>query len=354
MATDRLTPLDMNGLELLNVLLHVIAGNPGSPAEGQYWYNSATGKFMFRDADSNVDPTARAEHTGTQLAATISDFDTAVRTSRLDQMAAPTAAVGLNGQKVTGLADGTAATDAATWGQVQAHSAGRDWKDSVRAATTANVNLANALENGDTIDGVALATGDRVLVKDQSAPAENGIYVVQAAGAAVRATDADTAAELGPGTTVTVEEGTANADTRWIVTTNAPIVLGTTGLTFTRDAGEVVNAGAGLTKTGTTLAVGAGATPGSGGPGGGLVANADDLVIDKDVVVRKVSADCAAATTTTVTHNLGTRDVTVQVYRNASPWDEVLVDVERPNANEVLVRFAVAPAAGDFRIVVHG
>lgn len=345
MARKVLTPLDMTQLEIQNLLLHLIAGNPGGPVEGQIWYNSSTGKLMFRDSDSNVDPTARAEHTGTQTASTISDFDTQVRTSRLDQMAAPTAAVGLNGQKITSLGTPTADTDAATKAYADALSAGRDWKESVRAATTANVALATALENGDAIDGVTLATGDRVLVKDQTAGEENGIYVVQASGAAVRAVDADTAADLSAGATVTVEEGTANADSRWVLTTNAPITLGTTALTFSRDAGETITAGGGLTKTGTTLDVGAGT---------GITVNANDVAVDTAVVVRKSVASCAAATTTTVTHNFGTRDVTVGVYRNASPYDEIIADVEHTDANNVLVRFAVAPGAGDYRIVVHG
>lgn len=117
--------------------------------------------------------------------------------------------------------------------------AGLDMKASVRVATTGNVNLANALENGDTIDGVALATGDRVLVKSQSAPAENGIYIVPASGAAARATDADAWAEL-PGAFVAVEEGTANADTVWLCTANAGGTLNTTAVTFTQFGGGTV------------------------------------------------------------------------------------------------------------------
>lgn len=106
------------------------------------------------------------------------------------------------------------------------------WKASVRAATTAAVTLATGLENGDTIDGVALVTGDRILVKDQAAGAENGIYIVGASGAPVRASDADSAAEL-LGAAVVVRQGTANADTGWLATPDA-ITLETTAITWTK------------------------------------------------------------------------------------------------------------------------
>jgi hypothetical protein len=100
-----------------------------------------------------------------------------------------------------------------------------------RAATTANITISTALNNGDTIDGVVLATNDRVLVKNQSTGAENGIYVVGAVPA--RATDFDDGtSEVYAGVLVTVTEGTANADTLWMVSTNNPITVGVTTLTF--------------------------------------------------------------------------------------------------------------------------
>lgn len=105
------------------------------------------------------------------------------------------------------------------------------WKQAVRVASTANGTLASAFENGDTVDGVVLATGDRILLKNQSTGAENGIYTVNASGAPTRAVDADTGVEM-LCATVTVSEGTTNADTTWVCTTNAPITLGSTALTF--------------------------------------------------------------------------------------------------------------------------
>lgn len=191
----------------------------------------------------------------TLTASKISDFDTQVRTSRLDQMAAPTASVSLNSQKITNLAAPTADTDAANKAYVDASRQGLDVKDSVRAATTgANITLSGT----QTIDGVALVAGDRVLVKDQTTGSANGIYVV-AAGAWTRAVDFDSNGDVTAGAFTFVEQGTANADSGWVLTTDNPITLGTTVLTFTQfsGAGQII-AGAGLTKTGNTLDVGAG------------------------------------------------------------------------------------------------
>lgn len=159
-----------------------------------------------------------------------------------------------NGQKITGLIDGTAATDAATKGQLDAVSQGVDWKASVRAATTANGTLATAFVNGQVIDGVTLATNDRILIKDQSAGAENGIYTVNGAGAPTRATDADVSAEVNGGLAAFVEEGTVNADTGWVLTNNGAITLGSTALVFSQFTGlGQVTVDSTLIKTGNQL-----------------------------------------------------------------------------------------------------
>lgn len=105
------------------------------------------------------------------------------------------------------------------------------WKRPVRAATTANITISTALNNGDTLDGVTLATGDRVLVKDQSTGSQNGVYVVSASPA--RADDFSTGDEA-LGAVIVVTEGTANADTVWLCTTNATITIDSTDLDFVR------------------------------------------------------------------------------------------------------------------------
>lgn len=107
-----------------------------------------------------------------------------------------------------------------------------DFKESVRVATTTAGTLATSFENGDTIDGVVLATGDRILIKDQATAVDNGIYVVAVSGAPTRATDFDTSAEVTAGCVIPVAAGTANGDKLFILTTNDPITLGSTGLAF--------------------------------------------------------------------------------------------------------------------------
>lgn len=145
--------------------------------------------------------------------------------------------------------DTAIAAQKAVKGYVDNKVAGLSWKQSVRAATTSAHTLATDYENGDTIDGVTLATGDRILIKNQATASENGIYVVAASGAPSRATDADTAAEIRQAT-VYVEEGTTNADTQWTCSTNAPITLGSTGLTFAQ-----LSAGGGASLSETTVTV---------------------------------------------------------------------------------------------------
>lgn len=132
-------------------------------------------------------------------------------------------------------ADPAAALQPATKQYVDNKIDGVKWKPSVRAATVVDGTLASSFENGDVIDGVTLATGDRILIKNQSAGAENGIYIVAASGAPARAADADTSAEMLQATCY-VQEGTINADTEWTCSNNT-ITLGSTALVFVQRAG---------------------------------------------------------------------------------------------------------------------
>ena len=159
--------------------------------------------------------------------------------------------VDVNNSRISNVTDPTQAQDAATKGYVDAVKQALDIKDSAHVATTGNITLSGT----QTIDGIAVEAGDRVLVKNQTAGADNGIYVA-AAGAWSRAADANTTAEVTPGMFIFVEEGTVGGDNGFVLTTDAPITLDTTSLTFTQfsGAGQVI-AGDALSKSGNTLNV---------------------------------------------------------------------------------------------------
>ena len=143
-------------------------------------------------------------------------------------MPVPTSAVKVN-PSTGALIDPPVATFAAANGLLTDGTS--DAKNSVRVATTTNGTLATAFENGDTIDGIVLATSDRILIKNQSAPAENGIYVVAASGAPARSSDFDAWTEI-VGAFVSVEAGTVNAGTQWLCNVVAGGTLGVTAITF--------------------------------------------------------------------------------------------------------------------------
>lgn len=405
-----LNNVDLQKNELRNAKVQALATDPSSPVQGQVYFNTADGRLkiydgtawryasgLFTDADISAtaaialtklatDPLARANHTGTQAASTISDFDTQVRTNRLDQMATPTADVSLGSQKITNLAEPTQATDAATKGYVDATAIGLDPKPSVRVATTADITLSGT----QSIDGVALSVGDRVLVKNQNTGSENGIYVVSGSAWA-RSSDANSDAEVTPGMFVFVEEGSVNADSGWVLATDGAVTLGTTSLSFVQFSGAgQITAGNGLTKSGNTLDVGGTAdriTVGSdavdiastyagqtsittlgtittGTWNGTDVAVADGGTGASDAAGAKTNlgfmtryaADVGDGTETSyvVTHNLNTRDAVVQVRENSGSYEQVQVDVEYSSVNSVTVKFATAPSANAYRVIVIG
>lgn len=352
------------------------------------------------------------------VAADISDFNTAVRTSRLDQMAVPTASVSLNGQKITNLAEGVSGTDAINLNQLTAAIQGFDWKEPTRVATTANVaNLLTGAPN--VVDGVTLAVDDRVLVKDQSTASGNGVYVVVTVGTGAngvwaRATDMDAVAEVN-NATVYVEAGTVNGGDVWTQTAtiatlgtdavtwtktsegNTTYTNGTglslTGQTFSISAGGVgvneiaaaiagnglaggagtalsVNVGAGIEISADAVriaaaAAGAGLTGGAGsalavGAGTGIAVAADAVSVDRTgtngahvpVKFAQTIGD-GSATSIAITHNLGTRDVLVEVY-DAATFDTVYCDVVRTSTSVATLVFAVAPATNSLRVVILG
>lgn len=187
------------------------------------------------------------------LASKISDFDTQVRTNTLGDLSTPTADVSFGSQKITNLADPVSAQDAATKAYVDAARSGLDVKSSVRVATTENITLSGL----QTVDGVVLVAGDRVLVKNQTTASNNGIYIVVDGDVWTRADDADSDEEVTPGLFTFVEEGTANGDAGFVLTNNGTVSLGTTDLVFAQFSGTgQIIAGDGISKTGNTINVG--------------------------------------------------------------------------------------------------
>lgn len=196
---------------------------------------SGNASTVTTNADLNGDVTSSGN---TTTLANTPAVQAVVQTNRLDQMAAPTSSVSMNSQLLTGLADPVSDQDAVTKAYVNALSLGLFIKIPVRVASTANVTIAAP---GAAIDSVTLTSGDRVLLKDQSLARDNGIYIFNgAASTLTRSTDADTSAEVKAGTYTFVTEGTVNADTSWVLTTDNPIVLGTTALTFTNFGSSTV------------------------------------------------------------------------------------------------------------------
>lgn len=247
--------------------------------------------------------------------------------------------------RILNLLDPTLAQHPATKAYVDAAVEGLAWKDSVRAGSTANVPLTAP---GANIDGVAMAANDRLLLKNQTAGQENGIYVwTGAAVALTRAPDANTAPELEQAIT-TVEEGTANAATTWRQTV-VNFVLDTTPITFAAfgtAAGAATTASAGLVQLADQTVTDAGAdatravTP----------ATLANLATRKRKFLATIGD--AAATSIVVTHNFNTRDVEVEVYRNSGNFDTIICDVNRTSLNAVTIVFAAAPALNAFNVVV--
>lgn len=188
--------------------------------------------------------------------ATIADDRLEVSYIKADGSRSFTGNVSMGTSKITNLADPSNSQDAATKAYVDALIQGFDWKQSVKAATTEAGTLATSFVAGQQIDGVTLGVGDRILVKDQTNGAENGIYVVNASGAPTRAEDANSSTDMTAGVTVFISEGTTQGNSSWSLTTDDPIDLGTSSIEFTQVAGgSLYVAGAGLALNGSTFNV---------------------------------------------------------------------------------------------------
>ena len=218
------------------------------------------------------------------------------------------------------------------------------WKDSVRVASQTNVNLASP---GATIDGITMASGDRVLVKAQTSAVENGIYVWNgAASPMTRSLDANTADELEQATT-TVEEGT-----------NAGTTYRQTAVNFTLGSGSVVWSQFGAS-------VGTASETSQGIAELATQAEVDTGTDDARIVTplklatwsgrtKRAQGTIGDGSTTQidVTHNFATRDIIVQVFQASGNYEQVYCDVSLPNTNTARLNFAAAPASNSLRVVV--
>lgn len=261
----------------------------------------------------------------------------------------------LANQQIRSLADGSSPTDAVTLQQLQAYVRGLDWKESVRAASTANVTIASP---GASIDGVTLANGDRVLLRAQTNGAENGIYAFNgAASALTRTSDAssqDGVQTLTAGMAVLCTEGTVNRNTAWVLQTQDPITVGSTALTYAQfGGGNTYGAGNGLTLAGgTTFSVVAAA-------GGGITVSGSGVSLDFNKAVGKYAVTIGDGTTTTFTinHALGTADVHVQVRDLgtgvAAYMGYTVPGGASPSTSQLSLAFPTAPTANQYRVVVH-
>jgi hypothetical protein len=260
----------------------------------------------------------------------------------------------LASQKVVNMADGSANSDAATYGQVLNLVNGLDFKASVRATSTANVTVSAP---GATLDGVTLVNGDRILLKNQTTGSENGIYQFNGSAAALTRTADAIQGELTAGATVVVTEGTnkgtgaaSPTPTQWTLATADPITIGTTALSFNQSGapGTTYTAGNGVTITSGSIAVNAVS-------GGGVSVAPGGVSVDHTKVPMLYAANVGdgSSTAITVTHNLGTRDVQVTLY-DSGTYAEVDVDVVHTSTTVATLNFATAPASNAYRVVVFG
>ena len=255
----------------------------------------------------------------------ISDFDTGVRTNRLNQMTSPNGAVNFNSQKITNLADPTADADAANKGYVDGVAQGLDVKDSCTAATTANITISTALNNGDTLDGVTLSTGDRVLVKNQNTASQNGIYVVGASPA--RADDLATGADAA-GFFTFVEQGTVNGENGFVCTSDkGSAVVGTNNLTIAQfsGAGQII-AGNGLDKSGNTLSLDLKSS-------GGLRIESTELALNLSATNISGTLGIGDGGTGTTTAAQARINLGVQIGTDVEPHSDKLTELATMNQN---------------------
>lgn len=235
----------------------------------------------------------------------------------------------LNGQRATGAGNASAATDLVPLGQIQNLLNGLDWKLHVRLATTTNINITSP---GSSFDSVTAAVGDRILLMGQTTASQNNIYIYQGASVAMTLAADAVQGELDTADTVSVSEGSVNANKSFTLNTKNPITVGTTALSW------VQNNAALSYMNGT-----------------GLLLSGQTFSIDTSKVPLKYAANLGdgSASTFTVTHGLASLDVMINIYLVAT-GELVEVDISNRTANGFTVSFATVPTSGQYRITVMG
>jgi hypothetical protein len=329
-------------------------------------FGNVTAETTFGGSSANGSSTsvARADHThGTPT------HDNAAHSAiNLSALAVPTADVSFATYKLTNLGTPVSAADAATKQYVDDVAQGLNIHAASYAATTANLNatysngtsgvgatLTNAGANAAfSVDGVSPSVNARILVKNQTSQAQNGIYVLSTVGdgstpwVLTRATDFDSAVEIAGGDFTFVDAGNTLANTGW-VNVDEVNTVGTDPIVFQQFSGAgTYTASDGVLLTGTNFT---GVVVASGG----LSVGASGFQLDTTIAVRKYAANVGdgTATTYTVSHNLGTKDVIVSVYDNSSPYAEVICDVQHTSTSAITLLFSVAPTSNQYRVVVH-
>lgn len=351
--------LDFNRNEARNAVVQNLGAAPGTTAPGLVYYDTALVTLRFWNGTTwiNADPAKaatasipntalatnpldRANHTGSQTASTINNLQATVTGYSLSLFAVPTGPLDHGGQRASNAADPTQPQDLTTrsWviTQVEQSAAGISSKPPVRAVAVANVA---SLSGAQTVDGVALVAGDRVLLTAQTAAAQNGPWVV-ASGAWTRPPAGADNDELIPGALWLVLAGTVNAGTQWRLATTGTITPGTTAVSIVQfGAGATYTAGVGLTLTGNAFAVGAGT---------GIVATAGVTAIDTAVVGRKfigtITGD-GSTTAFTITHNLANADA-VPGFNDRTSGDMFFPVIGSRTANALVATINPPPAAG--------
>jgi hypothetical protein len=372
-----LSNIDLNKNEIQNPRAQNLASVPSSPVTGQFFYDTTNVALYVYNGTAWVPTDASKVSAGfipftklgtpsaafamggnkiTGLGTPTASGDAAefawVNSRPLNTFATPSADIPMGGRTFTGLnTNPTLAGQAAeySWvvGQIQSATAGITSRPPVRLVATTNLTLTGAA----TIDGVAVATNDRILATGQTTPAQNGVYLANTGGAWTRAVSEDQANEMSAGSLWFVTEGATNTATQWRQATTGAITLGTTAL-------SIVQFGAATPYTannGVLLSANNFSAVADPAAGAGILVTSAGIKVDPAEVTRKFSQTLStSATSYVITHNLGTQDVVVAVRAANSPFDIVECDVQATSTTQVTLLFATAPTANAYRVTVMG